>query len=466
MASTPTQKPGPSKAERLATRPVVWQPQPGAQTRLITCPCDEILYGGAKGGGKSDAILGMWLKHMGRNPVHARGVIFRKAYPDLEQLMSRAREIFGRMDGGNGQRPVFSKQAKTWYFPSGAVLKFRFVDNVEDAASYQGHEYTFIAFDEVGEIKNEEIVNLLRGALRSSKDITDRVLLLSGNPLGKGHKWLFKRFIDGMQPEVPKTEEMTLPSGIVVRQTRVFIPSLLEDNPALLKKDPGYELRLKQMCKGKPGLYQALRFGDWHAKLEVPGALLTADIIEKHRVGWTPELAKVIIGVDPTVKGYDPDKTEEELEQDGDVGDACGIYALGRDVNSKRYVLKDFTLTADPTIWARRVVKAFYEMKADIVVAEANNGGELVKIAIHQVDPNVPVELVNAKRGKYTRAEPAAMAVRDGELMFVGEHDKLEVEFCTWVPDGKHASPNRIDAIVWAWTYDAVGGGDPTATFL
>ncbi len=428
---------------------------------MLTCPYNEILYGGAKGGGKSDVILGMWLKHVMRNPVHARGIIFRRAYPDLEQLMARAREIYGRLGA------TFSKQAKTWWFPSGATLKFRFVANIEDASAYQGHEYTFIAFDEVGEIKDEAVVNTLRGALRSSKDIKDRILLLSGNPLGKGHKWLFKRFIEGMQPEVPVFETMPATERTpAISWSRVFIPSRLEDNPALQKRDPGYELRLKQMCKGKPGLYQALRWGDWHAKIEVPGALLTAEDIEKHRVGWTPELVRVVIGVDPTVKGYDPDKTEEELEAEGSVGDACGIVGLGRDNDGKRYALKDFTLTADPRVWARTVVRAYYELKADMVVAEANNGGELVKIAIAAVDPTVPVELVNARRGKYTRAEAPAMAVKDGDFLFVGEMEKLEEELCTWIPDGKHPSPNRIDAWCWAWTFDAVGSSNPTATFL
>lgn len=416
--------------------------------RLLTCPYSEILYGGSKGGGKSDGILGDWTRHYGQNPQHGRGIIFRKTYPQLEQLISRSREIFGRLGW------AWKEQKKTWYTPTGATLKFRFVETVKDAAAYQGHEYTFMGFDEVGDIEDEGVVNILRGALRSSKPVTERRLILSGNPMGAGHKWLFRRFISAAPPEIPIIDKMRLANGQETTWSRVFIPALLEDNPKLMQQDPGYELRLKQMTAGKPWLWRALRYGDWTVKREVPGALLTAQDIEKARVMTAPALARVLIGVDPTVKGYDPEKSSEELELE--LGDDCGIYALGRAEDFKRYILKDYTLKADPSVWAKMVVRAYHEQDADLVVAEANNGGELVRIAIKGADRSVPVELVNAKRGKYTRAEPAALAVRNGELFFVGEHDKLEEEFTTWVPDGRHASPNRIDAVVWAHWKDGV----------
>ena len=487
MEQTAPQKPG-SIRSPARNKIVVWEPQRnqrgeiGAQIRLVTCPYNEILYGGAKGGGKSDGILGMWLAHMGRNPRWARGIIFRKSYPELEQLMARAREIFIPLGA------IWKQQQKTWYFKGGAILKFRFLDNAEDAKKYQGHENTFIAFDEVGDVQDPAIVDALRGALRSSKPIKERILLLCGNPMGTGHKWLKRRFIaedlgNGqeriLEPEVPIIEEMKLKDGTVLKWSRVFIPALLEDNPKLLENDPGYEFRLLQMTRGKPWLYRALRFGDWTVKREVPGALLTDADIQKQRVMMAPYLVRKVLGVDPTVKGYDPAKTQEELMLE--LGDECGIVGIGRAEGAidsetkliqtgKRYVLKDASLKGDPTVWARAVVEVAIRDEYDVIVAEINNGGELVRILIMATMEKmrsegrkfsmIHVEVVSARKGKYVRAEPVAWDVKDGNLYFVGDFKELEEEWTTWLPDGRHASPNRIDAMAWAWIFDTLGKDD------
>ena len=437
----------------------------GAQVRLLTCPFNEIFYGGAKGGGKSDGGLGMWLKHWARNPQHASGVIFRKTYPQLGQIIKRSKELFKPLGA------VWKEQAKTWYFPGGATVLMRFLASVDDAAEYQGHEYTFIWFDEVGDIGEEEIINTLRGALRSSKPIDDRILLLTGNPMGKGHKWLVRRFIMEPDGKTPRTPETPITDTMVVKArnnknktitwSRVFIPALLEDNPALMDQDPGYEMRLEQMCVGKPWLLRALRFGDWTVKRELPGALVTQAQIDKQCVPVAPPLRRGVVGVDPTVKGYDPEKPQDEL--DLELGDECGIIAYGAGGDGKRYFLADETVKADPTVWAKRAVQTAVAWGAKTIVAEKNNGGELVKIQIKAAMKemgvsDIEVKLVPAQEGKYIRAHPCAMDIVAGNLFFVGDKlEKLKEEWTTWVPDGKHASPNRIDAAVWAWIEDVLG---------
>lgn len=412
--------------------PIVWAPQPGAQTALLTCPYDEILYGGAKGGGKSDGELGAWLGHMAQNATHlkhARGIIFRKAYPDLEQLMARAWEIFSPL----GAR--WNANKKTWYFKGGATLKFRFVANKKDAAKYQGHEYTFMGFDEVGEIGEESIINTLRGALRNSKGVKP-LLLLTGNPLGPGHKWLMRRFIKDKSPYQPTVEEMELKDGTKTTWTRVFIPSTLDDNPLLMKSQPGYEMQLKQMCAGKPGLYQALRFGDWNAKLEIPGALWTQDTIDQWRVSLAPDLVKVVVSIDPSVG------------EGGEKNDAAGIAVVGQAADKHRYLLKSISVKGRPKVWASVAIKLYHQFKADWIVAESNNGGIMVEDTIKAVDPNPKVVLVNASRGKRTRAEPISAEYDRGLWHHVGEFPQLESEQTTWVPG--EPSPNEMDAVVWA----------------
>ena len=448
--------------EALPSRDVIWRPHPGAQTRLLTCPYNEILYGGAKGGGKSDGIEGSWLGHAARNPKWARGIIFRKTLPQLEQLINRSKELFTPL----GAR--WQAQPKTWFFPGGATLKFRYLETVTDALEYQGHEYTWEAFDEVGDLADEAVINTLRGALRSSKPITERVLLLCGNPMGVGHKWLKRRFIDPAPPEVPMLEKRTFTFNgrkVETLWSRVFIPALLEDNPTLLANDPGYPLRLEQMCVGKPWLYRALRFGDWTVKRESPGALWTEALIEKHRIDKRPTLRRAVVGVDPSVKGYDVEKSEAELMDDAangliTLGDMCGIVGAGEGIEEIpcTYTLADYSMLGDPTVWSRRAVECAIAIGASVITAEDNNGGQLVKIEIDKQlvlmkVRGITVELVPARVGKYIRASPIAADMINDLDFDVGYFPELTEERTTFVPSIKKASPNRLDAYVWAKTY-------------
>lgn len=415
--------------------PIIWAPQPGAQTALLSCPHDEILYGGAKGGGKSDGLLGDFLGHMAESPnnrKHARGIIFRKAYPDLEQLMERAQEIFSRIPGTrwNGQK-------KTWYFAGGATLKFRFIKNKKEASKYQGHEYTWMAFDEVGEIDDPAVIDTLRGAMRSSKGVKGR-LLLTGNPLGPGHKWLFARFIKGKRPYEVTVEKMKLANGKEVEWSRVFVPALLEDNPLLMLQDPLYEMKLKQMCKGRPGLYKALRFGDWSAKIENPGALLTIAELDEYRLSRYDNLEcdLIAIGIDPQGSS-NPD------------ADECGIVVSGA-IGRHKYTLESMGVGGGPKIWAKKACKLWHKWNADKMVAEINYGGEMVVETITKHDENIPVEVITVSRGKTVRATPTAAEYGRGFCHMVGEHEKLEEEWTTFVQNQGQKSPNVMDADVFS----------------
>lgn len=188
---------------------------------------------------------------------------------------------------------------------------------------------------------------------------------------------------------------------------------------------------------------------------DVAGALWKLAMIEEGRVKEAPDLVRVLIGVDPSVSGRD--KADGERQ-----GDECGIVALGRAAGGRRFVLGDYSVNASPDGWARAAVKAYWLHRADVMVAEANNGGEMVRMVIQGIDPRVNVVLVHATRGKYTRAEPCAADYERGDVSHVGIFRELEEEMTSWVPDGKQPSPNRLDALVWAWTYDAEGYASPS----
>ena len=168
---------------------------------------------------------------------------------------------------------------------------------------------------------------------------------------------------------------------------------------------------------------------------EAPGALWKRENIDNTRVQIAPELDYVVIGVDPSV-------TSE--------GDECGIVISGRKKDNY-YVLADMSLQGSPHLWATKAVEAYHTFEADKIIAESNQGGEMVSAVIHEVDKNVPVELVHASRGKATRAEPVAAIYEQCRAHHVGNLNKLEDEMCLWTPGDK--SPNRMDALVWGMTH-------------
>lgn len=167
---------------------------------------------------------------------------------------------------------------------------------------------------------------------------------------------------------------------------------------------------------------------------QAQGALWKKDDIEKNRVIKAPELSRIVVGVDPSTTSG---------------GDEAGIITAGLR-GEDGYILSDDSIQGSPLVWATAAVTAFHKFKADRIIAESNNGGEMVELTIKQVDPSVPVKLVTASRGKQTRAEPIAANYEKGRVHHVGKFERLEREQCLWVPGDP--SPNRMDAAVWALT--------------
>jgi len=172
---------------------------------------------------------------------------------------------------------------------------------------------------------------------------------------------------------------------------------------------------------------------------EAPGALWTRETIERGRVLDAGKLHRVVVGVDPSASG---------------TGAEAGIVVAGKTGN-QGFVLADETLRGSPLAWAKAAVTAYHKFEADRIVAEKNNGGEMVSTVIAQVDKTVPVKLVHATRGKQTRAEPVAAFYEQGRVHHVGKFPLLEDEMCLWLPGDP--SPNRMDALVWTLT-ELMGG--------
>jgi phage terminase large subunit-like protein len=168
---------------------------------------------------------------------------------------------------------------------------------------------------------------------------------------------------------------------------------------------------------------------------DLPGALWHRNLI-LHRESI--ELRRICVAVDPAITS---DETADET----------GIVIAAVDVKDMGVVLGDYSLRGSPDIWGRKVVSAYHHFKANFVVAEANNGGEMIQHVIRTVDPTVPVKLVHATVGKHTRAEPVAALYEQGKMYHVRIFPELEDQMCTWLPDDPK-SPDRMDALVWAFS--------------
>ncbi len=183
---------------------------------------------------------------------------------------------------------------------------------------------------------------------------------------------------------------------------------------------------------------------------EVPGALWKREQIDNLRVKEYPHLVRIVVAVDPS--GGDKQKNDE-----------VGLVVVGKDAQKHGYVLADLSGRYSPKEWGSKAVALYRQFKADRIVAEANFGGAMVENTIRVVDPNAPVKLVHASRGKHVRAEPVSALYEQGRMHHCGQFTGLEDEMVTWVPLVSTDSPNRVDALVWGAT-ELLIDGPGTAT--
>lgn len=180
---------------------------------------------------------------------------------------------------------------------------------------------------------------------------------------------------------------------------------------------------------------------------DVPGALWARSQIDACRVADAPPLARIVVAVDPPVTS-------------GPRADECGIVAAALGTDEEFYVLQDATVQGlSPGGWAARAVALYEQLSADRIVAEVNQGGEMVRSVLEQAGHHLPLQLVRASRGKMARAEPVAALYERGLVHHVGSFPELEDQMCSFTGEGSK-SPDRLDALVWALS-DLTRAGDP-----
>lgn len=249
---------------------IAWAPQAGPQQALVDCPLSDILFGGARGGGKTDGVLGKWAIKSARYGRHFNAVFFRKEMPQQDDLIERARDIYGRIGA------QWMEQKKQFHMPGGGRIRFRPLENALDAEKYQGQSLTDAAVEEAGNYPVPAPIDRLYGCLRSAGRVPIQ-LILTANPGGPGHHWIKQRYIDPA-PVGNQILTRSLPNGAQHRY--VFIPSRLQNNRILLSSDPNYANRLYLV--GSPELVRAWLEGDWNV---IAGAYFPEFSLQQHVIG-------------------------------------------------------------------------------------------------------------------------------------------------------------------------------------
>src|SRR5579862_821718 len=308
-----------------------------------------------------------------------------------------------------GNRPLYepSKRRLTW--PNGAVATTFSADEPE---RLRGPQHDFAWCDELAAWRYPEAWDMLMFGLRLGAD-PRAVVTTTPRPT---------RLIRGLlaDPQVAVTH------GRTAANRAHLAPAFLDQ---IVRRYEGTRLGRQEL--------------DAELLDDMPGALWQRGIIEAARIGSAPELARVVVAIDPAAGS-------------GEHSDETGIVAAGRDAAGHGYVLADASGRYAPAEWARVAIAAYHAHRADRIVAEVNNGGEMVEATLRTVDPDIPFSAVHAARGKVARAEPVAALYEQGRVHHLGALRRLEDQMCSFTSDfDRHAaghSPDRVDALVSALT--------------
>lgn len=254
----------PNVQNAVKEQEVIFEPNSGPQTQFLAASEREVFYGGARGGGKSYAMLIDPLRYCDRQKH--RGLLLRRSMPELRDLINHSQQLYPKAFPGAKWR----EQEKEWRFPSGAKIEFGYAENTTDVLRYQGQSYTWIGVDELPQYPNPDIYNFLRSSLRSVDPEIPVYMRATGNPGNVGSGWVKEMFVD---PAVPNTRfdiEIQTPVG-TKKITRRFIPAKLQDNPYLMQTEDYYimlaslpEVQRKQFLDGDWSAYEDAAFPEFN----------------------------------------------------------------------------------------------------------------------------------------------------------------------------------------------------------
>ncbi len=313
---------------------------------------------------------------------------------------------------------------------NGSELHFSGLDNEQRVEKLLGMEFASIYLNECSQIP-WSVVPLIRSRLaqrvtyRNTSTMMPQRMFYDLNPSGAQH-WTAQEFLMAKNPS----------GGVLLNRDWYYSKQINPEHNPLLSST--YMAELEAMDTRRRTRFLLGEYLD-----DVAGALWSSEDIDANRLVALPTFDRLCIAVDPSIS-------------DSETSDEAGVVAVGIS-NSEGYVIADESGRMGPSEWARRSVALYWSLGAGCIVAEQNQGGEMVRITIASIDPRVPVVLVNAVGSKANRAVPVSMLYRRGLIHHVGRFDGLEDEMVSWSPDpprgGKRWSPGRIDALVHGVRY-------------
>lgn len=254
----------------LDTSNIIFRAHEGPQTDFLAATEKEVLYGGARGGGKSYSLLVDPLRYC--TYEGARALILRKTMPELRDLINHAHRLYKAAY----PEAKWREQEKEYRFPSGARIEFGYAENEQDATRYQGQAYTWIGIDEVGLYASDRILTLLKGSLRSVDPRIPTFIRMTCNPGGPGMSWLKEQFVDAAPWNTPFKVPIDLGNGQTDYVTRRFIPARLEDNPSLNQTADYRNMLLslpdklrKMWLEGRWDIIEGAAFEEWNPDVHI-----------------------------------------------------------------------------------------------------------------------------------------------------------------------------------------------------
>jgi len=322
-----------------------------------------------------------------------------------------------------------------WYaeFPNGSQVWFGGLDDKDRTEKILGNEYATIFFNEISQIPiGSKDMALTRLAQACDVPAVGKQLRLKAyydcNPPSQAH-WCYQQFVRGIDPDSKKP----LQNRADFAWMRLNPADNISNLPAeYIKSLESMPVRMRQ------------RFLEGVFADVTDGALWNVESIDSAREvnGNLPDMQRIVVAVDPSGSG-DVNNTD---------ADAIGIIVAGLGLDGRCYILEDCTCKCGPAAWGNVVATAYDRHQADLIVAEKNYGGEMVRRVLQVASPNARIELVTASRGKCVRAEPISALTEQGKIKFAGYFPELEDELCGMTINGYigEKSPNRADAFVWA----------------
>jgi phage terminase large subunit-like protein len=375
-------------------------------------PTRYFIISGGRGSGKSYSVTYSLLRLTYKGPH----IILFTRWTMVSAHISIIPEFIDKISLEGWQRDFEITQTEIINKRTGAKILFKGIKTSQGTATANLKSIAGVTtwvLDEAEELVDEDIFDRIDLSIRSV-ELPNKIILVM-NPSFKSH-WIYKKFI------AKKREDTT------------YIHTTFLENRKYLSQS--FINQAKRTKRENNNRYNHLFLGEWIDDAE--GLLWNRAIIDRARLDKKPDMKRIIVAVDPAATANSE-------------SDETGITVQGLDSEGKGYLLEDLSGKYSPNEWASIISTAVIRWDADCIVAEKNQGGDMVESVLRSKDKKTRVKLVTATKGKYVRAEPIYSLYEQGKIYHIGNFPILERQMVTFEPE-KGKSPDRVDALVWGFT--------------